>query len=58
MNLRLLLLIVGSASLPLACGDPAGPDYARLTITTKWLSNAVLNVPYSDTLVAAGGDSV
>jgi len=57
MNLR-LLLIVGSAFLPLACGDPAGPDYATLVITTRWVSNAVLNEPYSDTLVAAGGDSV
>jgi Leucine-rich repeat (LRR) protein len=57
MNLRPLLLLIGSLVLPLACGEPAGPDYATLVITTTSLPNAVPTVPYSETLVATGGIS-
>jgi len=51
------LLTIGSLLLSLGCGEPAGPDYARLAITTVSLPNARRTVPYSDTLAAAGGDS-
>jgi len=52
------LLIIGSLLLPLGCGDDtSGPDYATLLITTTSLPNAGAFVPYSETLVATGGDS-
>ena len=51
------LLITGALSLLLACGEPAGPDYATLVITTTSLPNALPTVPYSETLAATGGDS-
>ncbi len=51
------LLIIGSLSLPLACGEPAGPVYATLAITTTCLPNAAPIIAYSTTLVATGGDS-
>ena len=51
------LLTIGSLLLPWGCGEPAGPDYATLAITTVSLPNARRTVPYSDTLAAAGGDS-
>ncbi|NIM52728.1 MAG: hypothetical protein GTO22_26365, partial [Gemmatimonadales bacterium] len=38
-------------------GDPSGPDYATLVLTTTSLPNATATVPYSETLVATGGDS-
>jgi Leucine-rich repeat (LRR) protein len=52
-----LLLVIGSLLLPLGCGEPTGPGYASLAITTVSLPNARRTVPYADTLAAAGGDS-
>ena len=52
------LLIIGALSLPLACGEPAEPDYETLAIATTSLSDAIPTVPFSDTLVASGGDSI
>jgi len=50
------ILVIGALSLPLACGEPAAPVYARLTITTTALPNAAPTMAYDATLVAAGGD--
>ena len=58
MNRRVLLLIIGALSFPLACGEPSGPAYETLAITTTSLPNASPNVAYSETLVATGGDSI
>jgi len=52
---RLPLLVTGVLLL-LGCGEPGGPDYATLVISTTSLPNAVAIAPYSASLVATGGD--
>ena len=58
MNHRVVPLIIATALLSLSCGedDPIAPTYATLAPTTPPPPEAVATIPYSDTLMATGGD--